>query len=379
MQKRFDAADRKCMRGMRTLALLGTVVALSEFPAAAAAHGPVAPSATSYLARVSRAPAGVDAKVIDGYLRMWLRVVPSETLVVLDYRGAPYLRFSRSGVYVNENSEMYYLNQTVPEIPPPHLSRGTPPKWQRVSEGHEYEWHDGRIGSLAATVILPRTSYVGRWSIAGLLNGHLSAVAGGLWHAPNPSLVWFWLIVVLIACLLAAWRLPRPELHARLSRLLSVAVLIALAVGGVGRELHGRPNVSIEQLVLTVSLLAFAAWGVGRALRDRVGFVLDLVIGFVVLWMGFELLSTLVHGFVLTAVPALVARTAAVLCIGGGLGLILLAVRIAVDDSRGLLGDGSDDRGDAPVDRQETVATLSVRRDGERGPGGSSPPGGTPS
>ena len=31
---------------------------------------------------------------------------------MLDYRGVPYLRFTRSGVAVNENSEMYYLNQT---------------------------------------------------------------------------------------------------------------------------------------------------------------------------------------------------------------------------------------------------------------------------
>jgi hypothetical protein len=326
-------------RGWEALVLLGTLAV--AFPAAAEGHGPVAPSATSYLARVSHAPAGVDAKVVDGYLRLWLRVPSSETLVVLDYRGAPYLRFSRSGVYVNENSEMYYLNQTVPAISPPHLSRSTPTKWQRVSEGHEYEWHDGRIGSLAATVLAPGASYVGKWSIAVLLNGHLSAVTGGLWHAPNPSLVWFWLIVALIACLLAAWRLPRPELHARIARVLVVVVLIALAVGGVGRELHGRPSVSIEQLVLTVIVLAFAAWGVSRALRDRVGFVLDLVIGFVVLWMGFELLSTLVHGFVLTAVPAFVARSATVLCIGGGLGLILLGMRIAVDDSRAPNGASS--------------------------------------
>ncbi len=316
-----------------TLALLGAVAVASAFPAVATAHGPVAPSATSYLARVSQAPAGVDAKVVDGYLRLWLRVLPSETVVVVDYSGAPYLRFSRSGVYVNENSEMYYLNQTIPETPPSRFGRNTPVRWLRVSDGHEYEWHDGRIGSLTANVLPPGTSYVGRWSISVLLNGRLSAIAGGLWHANNPSLVWFWLIVVLIACLLAAWRLPRPELHARLARVLAVVVLSALATGGVGRELHGRPGISIEQLVLMAILLAFAVWGMGRALRDRVGFVLDLVIGFVALWMGFELLSTLVHGFVLTAVPPFLARSAAVLCIGGGLGLILLAVRIAVDDS----------------------------------------------
>jgi hypothetical protein len=115
---------------------------------------------------------------------------------------------------------------------------------------------------------------------------------------------------------------------------------------------------------------------VGRALLDRVGFVLDLMIGFVALWMGFELLSTLVHGFVLTAVPAFVARTAAVLCIGGGLGLILLAVRIAVDDSMRHPIEGSDDRADVPIDHQGMAATLSVRRDSKHGLGGSSAPGG---
>ena len=40
------------------------------------------------------------------------------TVVVLDYRGAPYLRFSRSGVDVNQASSMYYLNQTPAETPP---------------------------------------------------------------------------------------------------------------------------------------------------------------------------------------------------------------------------------------------------------------------
>lgn len=50
-----------------------------------------------------------------------LRVSPSETVVVLDYRGAPYLRFSRSGVQVNRNSEMFYPNQTPVGSPPSSL------------------------------------------------------------------------------------------------------------------------------------------------------------------------------------------------------------------------------------------------------------------
>ena len=39
-------------------------------PAAAQAHGPTAPVATDYVAVVDHVPPGVDAKVVDGDLRM---------------------------------------------------------------------------------------------------------------------------------------------------------------------------------------------------------------------------------------------------------------------------------------------------------------------
>ena len=94
-----------------TIALLGTLLVALVTPAPAAAHGPVNPAATSYLATVRQAPAGIDAKVVDGDQRMWLQAGSGQTAVVLDYRGAPYLRFSPAGVQVNTNSSMYYLNQ----------------------------------------------------------------------------------------------------------------------------------------------------------------------------------------------------------------------------------------------------------------------------
>ena len=59
---------------------------------------------------------------------MWLRVHAERTVIVPDYRGAPYLRFSASGIDVNHNSEMYYLNQTpIAETPPWNLTARTPP------------------------------------------------------------------------------------------------------------------------------------------------------------------------------------------------------------------------------------------------------------
>ncbi len=188
--------------------MLVAVLALVALPGQAAAHGPVAPVATSYLARIQQLPAGLQAKVVDGYVRMWLSVPATETVVVLDYRGAPYLRFSAPGVQVNENSSMYYLNQTpVAATPPAALNAHTPPDWHQVSGGHSYEWHDGRLQALASIALAPGTTYVGRWTIPLRLGGRRSAISGALYHANGPSIVWFWPIVVLLSCVLAAWRL----------------------------------------------------------------------------------------------------------------------------------------------------------------------------
>ena len=316
----------------RVLALAGVLVAVGAFPSAAGAHGPVAPIASSYLAKLTHVPAGVDAKVVDGDQRMWLRVVPSETVVVLDSRGAPYLRFSASGVEVNQNSEMYYLNQTpVAETPPANLTPTTLPSWRRVTGGHDYSWHDGRLHALATVAVSPGVTFVGGWSIPLLVDGHLSSLSGGLWHADDPSIVWFWPIVVCLLCVMAAWRVRRPALDRLVAGGLAIGALVAIAVAGVGNELHGRPTVSVFQLIELGVILAFVGWGLYRVLwrRARPGYFFYFVIAFVALWEGVLLIPTLLNGFVLIAVPAFVARAATVLCLGCGLGLLLLGFRIA--------------------------------------------------
>ena len=78
---------------MTLVALTGALVLAPS----AAAHGPVDPAASSYEAHVSALPRGMRAQVIDGDQRMWLKVDPGPTVLVLDYTGAPYLRFSRAG------------------------------------------------------------------------------------------------------------------------------------------------------------------------------------------------------------------------------------------------------------------------------------------
>jgi hypothetical protein len=349
VRRRRRHRRQRLLRGRH--ALVGALVALGAFPGVAAAHGPVDPIATSYLAKLSGVPAGLDAKVVDGDLRLWLRVAPRVTAVVRDYRGGAYLRFSRSGVAVNVNSAMYYLNQTPAESPPARVSPAVPARWRQVSSGHEYSWHDGRLHALASVALAPGTTYVGRWSIPVVIGGQLSSIFGGVFYAPDPSIVWFWPIVVLLACTLAAWRVRRPALDARVAPVLAVAALVAIATAGAGRELHGRPTVSVFQLITLAIIFAFVAWGLRRVLLQRLGWFSFFAISIVAIWEGIQLLPTLLHGFVLAAVPADLTRVAAILCLGCGAGLLLFVFRLA--DQQGLEASDGDQLSDQLSDQYD--------------------------
>lgn len=324
---------RVCDSGARTAqgaaACLLVLVALAVLPGFALAHGVSTPNASSYFAKVGSAPAGVQARVVDGDLRMWLRVAPGVRLEVLDYSGAPYLRFSRSGVEVNERSEIYYLNLTPIEVTPAGLTASTPPLWQKIGNGHEYAWHDGRLSALAATVLAPETSYVGKWSIAVRVEGRLTSISGGIWHAPDPPIAWFWPAIVLLACVLAAFRLRRPQLDRELVRVLAVAVLVAVAVGTLGRQLEGRPTITAWQIGPLIPMLLALAAALAWTLWGRPGCLFLFIVFTASVWEDLELIPTLVHGYVLMAMPPFLIRATAVLCLGAGASLLPLVVRMA--------------------------------------------------
>jgi hypothetical protein len=343
---------RKFMVGPRTaVAVLAMLLALGAIPPAAQAHGPIAPISSSYLAKPAQVPAGFDAKTVDGDQRMWLRVPAAQTVVVLDYRGAAYLRFSPTGVEVNHNSEMYYLNQTpVAETPPTNLTADTPPDWHRVSGGHEYGWHDGRLHALATVALTPGSAFVGRWTIPVRINGATSAIAGGLYHADNPSIVWFWPIVVLLACVLAAWRIGSDGLDAKLTRGLAIVALASIAAGSAAKQLHGRPTVGAFALIELAVIVALVAWGLWRVLSGRVGFFMYFAIGFFAIAVGLELVPTLLHGFALTALPAFLARSLSVVCLGTGIGLLPFAFRMAARADAGSRASDYDDELDEEDD-----------------------------
>ncbi len=319
------AAGAKC----RPLAALVALLVWLAVPATASAHGPVDPAASSYQAVVTTVAPGVQAKAVDGDQRLWVRVDAGRTVVVLDYRGAPYLRFSPAGVQVNENSAMYYLNQVPVQTPPTDLGPSTPPRWSLVSSGHEYEWHDGRLHALATTARAPGATYVGRWTVPVRLDGGTSMIAGGLYYAGNPSPVWFWPIIVAVACVLAALRVRRTTLDLALARALALGALVAFAVAGIGQQLHGRPAVSAGQIIVLALIVAFTGWGLARLAQRRHGWFTFFAVAVATLWEGVSLVGVLLHGFVLMALPPVLSRAAVAACLATGIGLLPLVFRIA--------------------------------------------------
>jgi hypothetical protein len=313
----------------RMIGALGLIVAALALPSTAAAHGPVDPAASSYLARVAHVPSGLAVKVIDGDQRLWLHVVPARTVVVLDYQGAPYLRFSRAGVAVNRASAMYYLNQVPAQTPPATTGPRVAPRWSPVSSGHSYGWHDGRLHALATTALAPGASYLGRWQVPLRVDGAATMLAGGLYYAASPSIVWFWPILVALACVLAALRLRRPDLDERVARGLAAAALAGFAVAVCGQQLHGRPSVSVGQGIVLAVALAFGGWGAWRLLRRRHGWFTFFVIAAVAIWEGASLIAVLLDGWVLLALPPLVARLAVIVCLSAGVALLPVVFALA--------------------------------------------------
>jgi hypothetical protein len=297
-------------------------------PTNALADGPVDPIATNYLARVSHVPAGVQAKVVDGYLQLWLKVITNETVEVLDTKHAPWLKFDASGVYENHNSLLFYLTQQpVEAIAPATLTSKTPPNWVKVSSGHSYKWRDGRLQAFANQTLAPGTRYAGPWSVALLVNGQPAAVSGGLWFTPHPSAVWFWPVAVILLCVLAAWRLRSNHVDRRLAVGLTQGLLVALLVVAVARLLHGRPNVSPVQVVeMVVAAGAVIATAVAFA-RGRFPAAIPLIVAFVALWAGLLFLPLLTHSAQQLILPDWLNRGATVALLGGSLSLVLVGWR----------------------------------------------------
>jgi hypothetical protein len=91
--------------------------------------------------------------------------------------------------------------------------------------------------------------------------------------------------------------------------------------------------------------------------RGRAGYFTYFLIGIGALWAGGEIITTLLYGYVLIAIPAFPARAACVVCLGSGIGLLLLVFRLADPEGTGRA------RRRAEAVRTGADAQLSAARD----------------
>jgi hypothetical protein len=150
----------------RLLLVLGSLLLVPS----AFAHGPFSP-AHGYVSSVSSIEPnvlGLEARVVGDQLL--LRNWSGKTVTILGPDGAPYLRFGRGGVYLNSG-----------------------PKWQRVSGGTSFSWHDPRVawlGKQPPEVVdrePERAHFLRRWSVAGTAAGTRFAIHGLLGYSPPPK------------------------------------------------------------------------------------------------------------------------------------------------------------------------------------------------
>jgi hypothetical protein len=160
-------------------------------------HGnPAARGYTSTVKTITPKLAGLMVQVLQGDDQLHVRNDSGRELVIEGYEGEPYLRFdARGGVYRNESSPATYLNteRYGGAAVPASASKTAPPRWERVSRGNSYDWHDHRIHWMS-TIDPPKVRqaksephHVFDWSIPGSVAGRRLAIRGSLDYRPPPE------------------------------------------------------------------------------------------------------------------------------------------------------------------------------------------------
>ncbi len=313
---------------------IAAVALMFAVPGVAYAHtgGPISTDFEARVGGLHPAAAGVRAHVLDGDLKLQLSVAGRQVVVVLGLLGEPFLRFSAAGVQANAASPTAWNSGVVSSSDAVPGSRR--PVWRRVSGGHTFAWHEGRLrpeGIVAGGSATPRR--VALWTIPLVVDGRRTRLTGWEWYATGPSLrLWLMAVFGLIAAAAAATRYGGRGLQRALAAGLVPIAVGAWLLGWIGILLYGRPSNLVVALAgayaVATALLVLAAvtatHGNGRMVAA--GIVGGLAAVFTV-----PEVEAFTRGFVLSALPADVARAAAVVSFAGGIALAAVCIPAMTD------------------------------------------------
>jgi hypothetical protein len=287
---------------VRQLFLLIVVTCALSVTGAASAHSTAPTVALDYRVQLSNTTEtlkGVHVEVVDGDRAVRLQADPGVELVVEGRLGEPFLRFSSTGIWVNQRSPTASAIGLVPADTP---GSG----WIRVGTGRTFVWHDHRLTPPPNL----KTGASGTWSLPIELDGHPVLISGVVTRVAPPPL-WPWVAALLIGIsgIVALWRLA-PTRRGEL----------VVALAGVGAMLAVVSNLAIA----TGDILGTAAWqyvGLAGFLALAAGaafFVKDsaarawsaAVIGPLTLFSVLAWLPVFWHGVVIASLPATIVRLA---------------------------------------------------------------------
>ena len=117
----------------------------------ASAHSVSGVSATNFqtnLTSVTPAVPGLAVKVVEAGSRLEAENRTGQEIVVLGYKGEPYLRIGPDGVFQNKLSPATYINASRKGGTPPESAKNAKvgdTDWEKISSEPVARWHDHRI------------------------------------------------------------------------------------------------------------------------------------------------------------------------------------------------------------------------------------------
>ncbi len=336
------------------LVVVAAVLGALALPATGEAHSSASVIAVDYEAKLARSviTTGVTARVIDGNRKLQLTVSPPHTVVVEGYGGEPFLRFDGSGVSVNERSLTAVANKLTERGATPALGKGARPRWRSISGDHAFAWHDHRLAVVAGS--MAGTGRVGSWSIPLRVDGAPVRVQGGLWHSPAAP-VWPWLILVLAAVGMAIAVAVRGSSHVRRSTVYACVVVAGasfLSASSGFSLAHSTPGTWVSvSLPFVIAAIAIAVF----VLRPELRFAVAAGVALLIVAESVSQLNVFLHGYVVSALSAPVARSAVAVAFLGGVVASIIALT-------GLFSDRSKRVARAPVKQPPKLAIPKGRR-----------------
>ena len=180
-----------------TAALTCLFALINPVPAAAHIVG-TGGSPTNYRTTVTAIqPAVPTVAVTVGLGGQWVRVTNqgAAEIVILGYRGEPFLRLSQNQVQVNELSSTAAETGQTPGTPPSADPAG--PRWVQLREEDSATWTDARIDPESAGAS-------GSWELPLVVDGQQVTVLG-TWELIPPPSPWPWVAaLMLLAAAVAA-------------------------------------------------------------------------------------------------------------------------------------------------------------------------------